>query len=308
MMMVRYSIGFVLLLCFGVMTSCGTVSPSEHVPFELVGVISEAPGGPGPEQTVRTDGGTGQERSPSPDMSTEPTVIPEKQQTLDNTVSEQQTQPEPTPPEPPVEGPSSSGWVHPTQPIQGKATWYNADGSGNCSFPKRSSPVLVAAMNESQYGNADFCGACLRVKGPKGTVLVEVVDRCPGCKPGQLDLSKDAFSRIADLRTGVISIEWQAVACESKAPMQYYYKDGTSQWWTALQVRRHRYPITKLEVQKSGQWVSLKRERYNFFVDAKGFGKQSVRIRIHAQNGQMREDTLPPPASAKLVEGTKQFD
>lgn len=221
---------------------------------------------------------------------------------------DQKAAPEASGPENAVKEKAPSGtWRSPATPYKGKATWYEADGSGNCSFPKKSGKVLVAAMNNTQYGSADLCGACVEVKGPKGTVRVQVTDRCPECPSNHLDLSQAAFSQIADLKTGVIEIQWQLVPCQDTAPMQYFYKDGSSQWWTAIQVRRHRLPISKLEAFKGGKWTSLKRERYNFFLDAGGLGKDSVRLRIHAMNGETREETIPAPASSTLVTGKKQF-
>ncbi|KAJ6923552.1 hypothetical protein NC652_017012 [Populus alba x Populus x berolinensis] len=39
------------------------------------------------------------------------------------------------------------------------------------------------------------------------TVTVKVVDHCPGC-PSTLDLSKEAFTQIANPVAGIINIEW----------------------------------------------------------------------------------------------------
>ncbi|MCK6511630.1 hypothetical protein L6R29_16875 [Myxococcota bacterium] len=207
-------------------------------------------------------------------------------------------------PEQPLDGPSET-WkdavIH-----QGKATYYDADGSGNCSFPSVSVP-LVAAMNEQEYGMADYCGACVKVDGPKGSVLVRITDRCPECSKGHLDLSREAFAKIGDPVQGVIAITWQVVSCPEVGPIQYHYKDGSSQWWTAIQVRNHRLPLKQVELFKNNQWQSLPRERYNYFLDAKGAGTQPLRLRLTATNGQSIEETIPPPASDLLVTGKQQF-
>ena len=44
-------------------------------------------------------------------------------------------------------------------------------------------------MNEQDYGTADFCGACVEITGPNGVVKVKIIDRCPECAPGDIDLS-----------------------------------------------------------------------------------------------------------------------
>ncbi|HEY1548047.1 MAG TPA: hypothetical protein VGG28_09505, partial [Kofleriaceae bacterium] len=69
----------------------------------------------------------------------------------------------------------------------GDGTYYDADGTGNCSFDASPNDLMVAAMNKPDYGNAAWCGACVAVTGPMGnTITVRVVDSCPGCSHGDL--------------------------------------------------------------------------------------------------------------------------
>ncbi len=94
---------------------------------------------------------------------------------------------------------------------KGQATYYDADGTGSCGFPK-STDLNVAAMNGTQYSKS-LCGKCVDVTGPLGSVVVRIVDLCPGCKNGDLDLSKSAFQKIAKLSAGRVAITWHYVAC-----------------------------------------------------------------------------------------------
>src|SRR6478735_4669720 len=98
---------------------------------------------------------------------------------------------------------------------KGEATYYDADGTGNCSFDPSPDDLMVAALNDPQYGNAEWCGACAAVEGPKGKVTVRIVDRCPECKTGDLDLSPQAFDKIADHAQGRVPITWSFVSCET---------------------------------------------------------------------------------------------
>src|SRR6201999_2853878 len=66
----------------------------------------------------------------------------------------------------------------------GDGTYYAADGTGNCSFDASPNDLLVAAMNHPDYGTAQWCGACVAVTGPKGTVTVRIVEQCPECPQG----------------------------------------------------------------------------------------------------------------------------
>ena len=55
--------------------------------------------------------------------------------------------------------------------------------------------LMVAAMNAEEYDNAAYCGAYVHgVTGPKGEVTVRIVDLCPECRAGHLDLSQEAFA------------------------------------------------------------------------------------------------------------------
>jgi hypothetical protein len=46
----------------------------------------------------------------------------------------------------------------------GQATYYAADGSGNCSFDAAPGDPLVAAMNDADYA---ACGGVWRVRGDR---------------------------------------------------------------------------------------------------------------------------------------------
>jgi expansin (peptidoglycan-binding protein) len=94
----------------------------------------------------------------------------------------------------------------------GEATYYNADGTGSCGFKATPNDLDVAAMNGSQYKKS-WCGQCVLVTGPKGMVKVRIVDLCPGCAFGGLELSEQAFGAIAALSAGRVKITWVTVPC-----------------------------------------------------------------------------------------------
>lgn len=189
----------------------------------------------------------------------------------------------------------------------GVATYYAADGSGNCSFDPSPNDLDVAAMDDPEWDNSNVCGECVAVTGPKGSVTVRIVDRCPECETGHLDLSESAFAKIADVSAGRVPITWKVVACNVTGPVSYHYKDGTSQYWTAIQVRNTRLPVKSLEIQSGGTFSPVNRESYNYFVDASGAGAGSVTVRITSIDGQQLVDTLTAPASDVSVAGAAQF-
>lgn len=81
----------------------------------------------------------------------------------------------------------------------GEATHYElaAGGMGNCSYPSPPAGQLYVALPPAEYGAAAACGSYLQVTGPDGSVTVEVVDQCPECQAGHIDLSEQAFAKIA---------------------------------------------------------------------------------------------------------------
>ncbi|KAK9761624.1 hypothetical protein K7432_013343 [Basidiobolus ranarum] len=110
--------------------------------------------------------------------------------------------------------------------FSGDATYYDP-GLGACEVV--SGPTeLIAALNAPQFGlyprpmNSPACSSCALVQGPRGSVKVKIVDKCPSCKHGDLDLSPAAFDRIADQVQGRVTVTWNYVSCDggSETPNQ----------------------------------------------------------------------------------------
>jgi expansin (peptidoglycan-binding protein) len=193
------------------------------------------------------------------------------------------------------------------QPESGRATYYAATGDGACGFGPSPNDLDVAAMDAPEWDGSGVCGECVTATGPSGSVTVRIVDLCPGCEQGHLDLSQQAFAKIADPSLGTVPIHWQVVACNVSGNVAYEIKDGSSQYWTAIQVRNSRLPVTKLEWMQGGGYVDVMRASYNYFVVSGGVGPASYQVRITAVNGETLEDTLPPVQAGALVQGSAQF-
>lgn len=116
-----------------------------------------------------------------------------------------------------------------------------------------------------QWQNSQVCGTCVDVAGPKGTVTVRIVDLCPECKSGDLNLSEQAFTMIADRAAGRVRISWVPVACAVSGPIGIHFKEGSNAYWMAVQIRNSRLQI-RIELQQNGNWVSLVQQSYNYYV------------------------------------------
>jgi expansin (peptidoglycan-binding protein) len=188
----------------------------------------------------------------------------------------------------------------------GDATYYEADGTGACSF-EAGSDNLVAAMNRADYGSAAWCGACIEVAAGSASVVVRVVDSCPGCKQGDLDLSKEAFARLAPLDKGRIRVAWRSVDCAVDGPIGYRFKDKSNPFWTGIQIRNHRYPITKLEVwDAKGVRREVTRAIYNYFV-AQKLGPGPYAMRVTDARGHVHLDPFVRLEPDHTVLGGIQF-
>lgn len=165
----------------------------------------------------------------------------------------------------------------------GKATFYDSAGAGgNCSFPSAPADRLYVALGPSEYASAAACGGYLDVTGPKGKVRVVVMDQCPECAPGHIDLSKEAFARIADPVQGLVPVTYRAVVNPPvSGPLTFRMKDGASQWWFAVQVGNHGTPLRSVEAKGSGgSFRAAARQDYNYWIVDGGMGAGPYSIRV----------------------------
>ncbi|MFI5824944.1 expansin EXLX1 family cellulose-binding protein [Streptomyces rishiriensis] len=176
---------------------------------------------------------------------------------------------------------SLSGRIRPGASYQGVATAYEAGvGDGACLFGP-SPDLMIAAMNTTDYETSRACGAYVHVRAANGKSLtVRITNECPlPCAPGQLDLSRQAFAELADLKVGRLPITWSLVSPGSVGTMSIRYKTGSSPYWCGIQVIGHRNPVARLEVSTAGGWRQLSRTAYNYFLspDGSGCGK-AIRV------------------------------
>lgn len=191
----------------------------------------------------------------------------------------------------------------------GYATYYTwANGGGNCMFDPTPHDLMVGAMNAADYAGSAACGSCVKITGPRGEVVVRIVDQCGDCPQGNIDLSPQAFERIAEVAQGRVPITWQYVACDVQGNIIYHFKDGSNPWWTAVQVRNHRYPIVRLEyLTSSGTFRAVTRTEYNYFVEPNGMGPGPYTFRVTDVYGRLLVDSGIPHVENGDIPGAGQF-
>ncbi|MFC8519777.1 expansin EXLX1 family cellulose-binding protein [Streptomyces sp. NPDC057257] len=166
-----------------------------------------------------------------------------------------------------------AGRIRPGVAYQGVATFYDADGGGACLYDA-GGDVMTGAMNTADYEGSKACGAYVVVSAANGaSITVRITNECPGdCAPGQIDLSAQAFAKLAAPSAGRIPITWKLASPSGLGPLSIRYKTGSTQYWCGIQVIGHRNPLARLEVSSGGGWRSLKREDYNYFLSEDGAG------------------------------------
>lgn len=165
----------------------------------------------------------------------------------------------------------------------GEGTFYGGGYEGGCaSLDPVSRDHWIVAMNLADYNEGQLAGAYIEVTGELGTINMFVTDLLPEGKKGDLDLYTDAFPLIAPVEKGRVPVSWHIIPLDTSedAPVCYKYKEGTTQYWCGIQVRNHRYPITRLEyLDVNGEWIEIPRTRYNYFIsDKMGAGPFTFRI------------------------------
>ncbi|MFM2313849.1 MAG: hypothetical protein RLZZ04_3125 [Cyanobacteriota bacterium] len=172
---------------------------------------------------------------------------------------------------------------------QGRATFFDAanpaGGLGNSGFdiPTQDQLHKVVAINNIQWNGSSASGAFMEVSGPKqrdgaAPIIVQVTDRLVERADG-MDMSAEAFERVADPVNGVVNIEYQLIGPPDDYVTAYGHSigegivvetiTGTNPYYAATRLNNHRYPIESVElIEADGDLVELNRESDNRFVMA----------------------------------------
>ncbi|MFI1924648.1 expansin EXLX1 family cellulose-binding protein [Streptomyces sp. NPDC020377] len=168
----------------------------------------------------------------------------------------------------------SAGRIAPGTAYRGVATSYDVgNGDGACSYGP-TSDVMTAAMNTADYETSKACGAYVLVRAGSGaSITVRITNECPApCEAGQLDLSQQAFAKLAPLSAGRIPVTWSLLSPATSDTVSIRYKTGSTQYWCGIQAIGHRNPLARLEVRTSAGWTRLARTDYNYFLSEQGNG------------------------------------
>ncbi|KAI1279207.1 carbohydrate-binding module family 63 protein [Xylaria sp. FL0933] len=174
--------------------------------------------------------------------------------------------------------------------VTGTSTFYGGNlNGGTCSFSTYTLPsgIYGTAFSGSVWDSAAHCGACLEVTANGKSITVMIVDKCPECEEGHLDLFEDAFDVLSPSSSDPLSTSYTFVDCPISSPLILHSKSGTSAYWFSMQVINANEAVSKLEVSTDGgsTWSSTTRQDYNFFENSSGFGTDTVTVRVTGESG-----------------------
>ncbi|KAI1270354.1 RlpA-like double-psi beta-barrel-protein domain-containing protein-containing protein [Xylariaceae sp. FL1019] len=86
----------------------------------------------------------------------------------------------------------------------GDITYYEP-GLGACGWTNSDSEDVVALSTADYDGN---CGKSITITKDGKTASAKVVDKCPSCASGSIDVSSTVFAQLADLSVGRTTVSW----------------------------------------------------------------------------------------------------
>ena len=88
---------------------------------------------------------------------------------------------------------------------------YYPVGLGTCGFDNSPSDFVVA-LSQANFGSGTIdnplCGKFITISYGGRTVQAKIVDKCPGCQAGSIDVSQSVFEALASLGDGRVSVTW----------------------------------------------------------------------------------------------------
>ncbi|KAL3659854.1 hypothetical protein V7S43_015156 [Phytophthora oleae] len=213
----------------------------------------------------------------------------------------------------------SSAGFRSTNAYTGHATTYGLTdpSGGNCNFMKYPQAAVsnFVAINKVQWDSSMSCGRCAQVTctdslcsgRSQESEIVYVVDQCPGCNEGDLDLSPSVFKSITGMEPGIVEISWEFVTCPVTGNIEYCLKEGSNSFWAAIQPTHTTVGIESVTID--GKSTSMVASSFYFLLNGDSTEESdlsNLKISMTSVQGETITDVLSF-ADGKCVEGSSQF-
>lgn len=199
--------------------------------------------------------------------------------------------------------------------FEGDGTSYTLGqiSSGNCNFMSAvpSAKTNYVALNQAQWDNLGGCGRCLEVscidkrcKVQNKTAVVQVLDRCPECAFGALDLSPTVYKEITGMDPNRLRMRWKFVECPNPGTLQVCLKDGSNPNWMAVQPANGLVGVQSVTV--NGATTSMLDGAYYYVSSKTGANLAAVEVSVTSIQGEKISGTYSL-AAGKCTDTATQF-
>ncbi|KAG3020421.1 hypothetical protein PC121_g14415 [Phytophthora cactorum] len=201
--------------------------------------------------------------------------------------------------------------------FEGDGTTYTLGGvsNGNCNLMSWNSiaPTNYGALNNEQWNNLGNCGRCAQVScideacaDQTASAIVQIVDRCPECKYGDLDLSPSVFKTITGSDPSRLSIRWQFVDCPNPETVKICLKTGSNGFWVAVQLTNAVIGVKSVSI--NGISASMINGAYYYLITSTSeVDLTAVDVSVTSINGQVIEGTYSLSAG-QCTDTSHQFE
>lgn len=189
--------------------------------------------------------------------------------------------------------------------------------AGNCNMMMSGfslSSTNYAAINSEQWSNLANCGRCAEVScadsrcaDQSTSVVVQILDQCPECSYGDLDLSPSVFKTITGSSPARYSVKWKFVDCPISGNVNICLKSGSNAYWTAVQPANVRTGVASLSI--NGAATTMLGSAYYYLLDGQSKSQtdlSAVTVSITDVYGQTIEETVSL-SDGECTEGSAQF-
>ncbi|RLN98654.1 hypothetical protein BBJ28_00018293 [Nothophytophthora sp. Chile5] len=211
---------------------------------------------------------------------------------------------------------STAAAVASAEYFEGDGTAYTLGdtSSGNCNFMSAISIASTnyAAINNDQWDDLANCGRCAEVSciddsctDQTTTAIVQILDRCPECSSGDLDLSPTVFKNITGSDPSRLSIRWQFVDCPSPGNIEVCLKTGSNGYYVAVQPTNTLVGVASVTI--NGEATTMVDSAYYYLIESTSdVDLTSVAVSITSVDGDVVDGTYSLTAG-ECTDTNQQF-
>ncbi len=180
-----------------------------------------------------------------------------------------------------------------TEPTTGTVTFYEGYDADSVAYyvPQIESGFYKCAVSEPKLAELPP-GTALEITYNGTTIHALITDLCPSSENSKwtsqnsyfFDLAKNAFTKLADEKLGVIDVTFKTIPYPTKSNIFFQAKNGINEWWLAGRFYNMRYPLKKVEISIDGsaykQMGQIAPENNWYKVDGQNliYGKKKFRL------------------------------